>query len=83
LSGVGNAEIDAMLRKPGTMADRAQAIAAANEAESAALHLYGIFPLWNGPRMVAVTEGLANSPAPAGFQFPSPEDIGWQKGTVR
>ena len=83
LSGFGNAEIDAMLRKPGTIANRAQAIEAANEAESAALHLYGILPLAIGPRMTAVKEGLANSPRPAGFKFPSPEDIGWQKGTSR
>jgi len=77
-SGLGNKELDAVLRKPATIANRAAAIQAANEAEAQALHLYGMLPLFNGPRMTAVKAGLANN-GPAGFLVPVPEDVGWQK----
>jgi peptide/nickel transport system substrate-binding protein len=77
-SGLGNKDLDALLRKPGTIADRAAAIAAANDAEAQALHVYGMLPLFNGPRMAAVRAGLANT-GPSGFLYPEPEDVGWQK----
>lgn len=78
-TGLGNTELDALLRKPGTIADRAKAIEAANEAEQQALHLFGLFPLANGPRMIAVKAGLANY-GPAGFMiYANPKNVGWQK----
>ena len=43
-----------------------------------ALHLYGMLPLMNGPKMLAVKKGLVRI-GPAGFSFPRAEDIGWQK----
>jgi peptide/nickel transport system substrate-binding protein len=79
-TGLGNAELDVRLRKPGSISDQAKAIEAANEAEAAALHLYGMLPLFNGPRMTASKAGLANS-GPAGFLVPAPQDVGWQKGS--
>jgi peptide/nickel transport system substrate-binding protein len=77
-TGLGNKELDELLRRPGRMADRAKAIEAANDAEAEALHLFGVLPLAIGPKMTAVKRGLANV-GPAGFMVPHPEDIGWQK----
>lgn len=77
-SGLGNAELDERLKAAGRIADRQRAIAVANEAEVAALHLFGTFPLFNGPRQIAVKQGLANY-GPAGFHVADPQDIGWQK----
>ncbi len=76
-SRLGNAEIDALLRLPGTIPDRAQAIAAANRAEQQALQLIGTFPLSNGPATYAVRKGLANF-GPAGFASPDRKNVGWQ-----
>lgn len=67
-----------MFRRVTTVADRAEAIRLTNEAEWKALHLYGMLPLENGPRMTAVKKGLVHV-GPAGFSVPPPEDIGWQK----
>jgi peptide/nickel transport system substrate-binding protein len=83
MSGLGNKELDHLLREPLTIADSAQAIAAANDAESKALHLYGMLPLFNGPRQTAVKEGLANV-GPVGFagrgtSIVEPKNVGWQK----
>jgi peptide/nickel transport system substrate-binding protein len=75
---LGTPEIDALYRRVSTIADRAEAIRVSNEAESLALHLYGMLPLENGPRMVAVKTGLVHY-GPAGFWVPRAEDIGWQK----
>lgn len=81
-SRLGNTELDALLRKPGRIPDRDQAIAAANTAEREALHLIGTFPLFNGPADYAVKKGLANY-GPAGFASTSPDrkNVGWQKPT--
>jgi peptide/nickel transport system substrate-binding protein len=77
-TGLGNKELDILLRAPGNIADPAESIAAANEAEEKALHLFGMLPLFNGPRMAAVKTGLVNV-GPAGFTVPRAENIGWQK----
>jgi peptide/nickel transport system substrate-binding protein len=77
-TSLGTPEIDALLRKVTTVSDRGEAIRIANEAESMALHLYGMLPLMNGPRMAAVKRGLVHV-GPAGFWVPRPEDVGWQK----
>ena len=76
-SRLGNPEIDALLRLPGTIPDRAQAIAAANRAEREALELIGTFPLFNGPADYAVRRGLANF-GPMGFATPDRKNVGWQ-----
>lgn len=78
---VGTPEIDELLRRVVTIADRTEAMRLANEGESKALHLYGMLPLMNGPRMTAVKQGLVHV-GPSGFWVPPPEDIGWQKATA-
>ncbi len=80
-TSLGTPEIDALFRKVSTISDRDEAIRLANEAESMALHLYGMLPLMNGPKMLAVKKGLVRI-GPAGFSFPRAEDIGWQKEPV-
>jgi peptide/nickel transport system substrate-binding protein len=75
---LGTPELDAQFRGVPRIADRAAAIRLANEAESGALHLYGMLPLANGPRMTAVKKGLVHV-GPSGFWVPRAEDIGWQK----
>jgi peptide/nickel transport system substrate-binding protein len=78
MTGIGNKELDEELRKPLTIANTTAAIEAANDAEQKAIHLFGMLPLFNGPRQVAVKEGLANS-GPAGFTKRDPVNVGWQK----
>jgi len=80
MTGIGDKALDEELRKPLTIANTAAAIEAANNAERKAIHLYGMLPLFNGPRIVAVKEGLANS-GPAGFTKRDPVNVGWQKRT--
>ena len=75
-SRLGTPEIDELLRRPGTIPDRAAAIAAANLAERAALQLIGTFPLFNGPLDYAVKQGLANFGS-IGFASPDRKNVGW------
>jgi peptide/nickel transport system substrate-binding protein len=77
-SRVGTKAIDETLNKISTLPDSQQAIAAFNGAETEALHLFGMFPLYNGFSLYAVKAGLANF-GPAGFKTVNPEDVGWQK----
>jgi peptide/nickel transport system substrate-binding protein len=77
-SGLGNKELDDMLKAVGQISDRAKAIEWANDAEEKALHLYSILPLADGPRMSAYKAGLANI-GPSGFMINPPEDVGWMK----
>ncbi|HET8599547.1 MAG TPA: ABC transporter family substrate-binding protein [Segeticoccus sp.] len=82
-SGIGSKAIDKELKKVSTIKDMDEAIKVANDAEKKALHLYGTFPISNGPRMVAVKKGLANYRGSefglAGFKTIHAEDLGWQK----
>jgi glutathione transport system substrate-binding protein len=78
---LGSKELDERLRTPGTIADRMQSIAAANDAERDALHLFGTFPLFNGPEQIVVKQGLANY-GPAGFASPDRKNVGWQKAAA-
>ena len=77
-SRLGNKALDERLSKPGTIPDRAQAVAALNAAETDALHLFGTFPLFAGPADIVVKEGLANY-GPVGFATPDRKNVGWQK----
>ncbi len=83
---LGDPAIDVELKKAGQIEDTAEAIAQLNKAEKAALELYGTFPLYTGPTMVAAKAGLANfsvasSGSSAGFKSLNwhPENIGWEK----
>jgi peptide/nickel transport system substrate-binding protein len=77
-SHVGSTHIDELLKAVSTVKDQRHALEAFNEAESEALHLFGLFPTYNGPSVFIVKQGLANF-GPAGFLTVDPEDIGWQK----
>lgn len=78
ITGVGNAALDAEIKAAANIADPAAQIARANEIEREALKLYGSIPLFSGPSIYAVTDGLANVGATI-FGTPLPETIGWQK----
>lgn len=75
---VGSEHVDALLNSVVTIRDPDEALRTFNDAEREALHLYGLFPLMNGPSQYAVKKGLANF-GPSGFLVPNPEDVGWQK----
>lgn len=77
-SKIGNATIDAMMRKSTTIANKKKSITLANKAESLALHEVGRLPLYAAPKTVAVKKGLANY-GPAGWRTAKPQDIGWAK----
>ncbi|MGH3360235.1 MAG: ABC transporter family substrate-binding protein [Nocardioidaceae bacterium] len=83
-STLGSPEIDEKLKESATIEDPAKAVEVMNEGEQEALALVGTFPLYNGPKMEAAKEGLANYAGTsngglAGFMLPHAEDIGWQK----
>lgn len=71
-------ELDEQLSAISTISDVKEAQAASREAESAALHKYGVFPWYVGPYMEAVQTGLANY-GPAGFLTVPAEDLGWEQ----
>jgi peptide/nickel transport system substrate-binding protein len=75
---VGSEHVDALLNSVVKIRDPAEALRTFNDAESEALHHYGLFPIQNGPSQYAVKKGLANF-GPSGFLIPNPEDVGWQK----
>lgn len=77
-SKIGNASIDAMMRKSTTISNRKKSIKLANKAESLALQEVGRLPLYTAPMTVAVKKGLANY-GPAGWRTAKPQDIGWAK----
>ena len=82
LSGTGTAELDAKIADLQKIGDPDEQITAANELEVEAFKLYGIMPLYNGPGIAAVKEGLANfagntSQGSMGFAVLPIENIGW------
>jgi peptide/nickel transport system substrate-binding protein len=78
LTGVGTPELDAKIKAVSDIADPAKQIEQANAVEREGLALYGQLPLYSGPSIYAVTNGLANVGATI-FGTPLPETIGWQK----
>jgi peptide/nickel transport system substrate-binding protein len=78
LTGVGNAALDAEIKAAANIADPDAQIARTNEIEREGLKLYGFIPLFSGPSIYAVTDGLANVGATI-FGTPLPETVGWQK----
>ncbi|HTZ43387.1 MAG TPA: ABC transporter family substrate-binding protein [Jatrophihabitans sp.] len=78
LTGVGNVSLDAEIKAAADIADPDAQIAKANEIEREGLRQYGFIPLFSGPSIYAVTDGLANVGATI-FGTPLPETVGWQK----
>ncbi|KAB5607136.1 ABC transporter family substrate-binding protein [Bifidobacterium jacchi] len=75
---VGSDEVDALVSKAGEHAEYDDQAKAANEAEKAALKLYGTVPVSTPGLYYGVKKGLANY-GPSGFATNLPQNIGWQK----
>ncbi|TDQ00255.1 ABC transporter family substrate-binding protein [Labedaea rhizosphaerae] len=78
LTGVGTPELDQEIKDAANIADPAKQIEKANEIERKGLALYGFIPLYSGPSIYGVSQGLANIGATI-FATPLPETVGWQK----
>ncbi|MCE0507618.1 ABC transporter family substrate-binding protein [Microbacterium sp. KKR3/1] len=85
LSGVGDAELDAEIKdKVESQSDPEAQTAAAMELEPEIYKRWGLIPLYNGPQIYTVQEGLANlTPEPyVGldlFGIQPVENVGWEK----
>lgn len=77
-AGAGTPELDAQIEAMAQIGDPTAQIAAGNRVEQEAFRQYSNLPLFNGPAMVAVKEGLANYGA-GQFYIGPIEDIGWEK----
>ncbi len=77
-AGAGSPELDAQIRAMSRIGDPMAQIKAGNELEREAFAQFSNLPLFNGPSMVAVKEGLANYGAGQFYVGPI-EDIGWEK----
>lgn len=78
LSSTGTKEFDAKIAELQKLPTQEEQIKRANELEKEAFKLYGIMPLFNGPSLVAMKQGLANMGA-MGFTTMPKEMIGWKK----
>ena len=85
LSGVGDAELDAEIKdKVESQSDPEAQTKAAMELEPEIYKRWGLIPLYNGPQIYTVQEGLANlTPEPyVGldlFGITPVENVGWEK----
>ncbi|APT93239.1 ABC transporter substrate-binding protein [Corynebacterium phocae] len=77
-SGTGNAELDAKIEELQKLPTADEQIAEANKLEKEAFAEYGLIPMYNGPSIVGVKDGLANFGALAFAELPV-ENIGWAK----
>lgn len=77
LTGIGTPELDARIEALGDIADPDEAVAEANAIEREGLQQYGLLPLFSGPSIYGLSEGLANIGATI-FYSPLPETVGWQ-----
>ncbi|PKZ64415.1 ABC transporter substrate-binding protein [Gordonia terrae] len=77
-AGAGTPELDAQIEAMSQIGDPTAQIAAGNRVEHEAFQQFSNLPLFNGPAMVAVKEGLANYGA-GQFYIGPIEDIGWEK----
>ncbi|SNV21448.1 Probable monoacyl phosphatidylinositol tetramannoside-binding protein LpqW precursor [Dermatophilus congolensis] len=81
-SAAGTPELDARIKKLGSITDEEEQAKEMNAVEKEWMaETYGQLPLWNGPKITATREGLANW-GPGLFQELTPkwEEVGWQKG---
>ncbi|MEO9326475.1 ABC transporter family substrate-binding protein [Gordonia aurantiaca] len=77
-AGAGYPELDAKIAEMARIGDPDEQIRVGNELEREAFAQFSNLPLFNGPSMVAVKEGLANYGAGQFYVGPI-EDIGWEK----
>ncbi|MBE7194052.1 MAG: ABC transporter family substrate-binding protein [Gordonia polyisoprenivorans] len=78
LSGTGTKALDEQIKAVGQIADPTAQIAAGNKLERTLFQQYGIFPLDNGPAIIATKAKLANYGAGL-FYIGRVQDIGFQK----
>ncbi|MDI5967896.1 ABC transporter family substrate-binding protein [Streptomyces sp. SL13] len=78
ITGAGTAALDKQIKAVSQIADLTRQIAAANKVEQQELKQYAFLPLYSGPSIYGVKNGLANVGATI-FGTPLPETIGWQK----
>jgi peptide/nickel transport system substrate-binding protein len=83
LSGSGTAALDTKVNGVSALATADQQIAAYPAVETEAFQTYGTMPMYNGPTITAVKNGLANYGADYGgvslFHRELPQNVGWQK----
>lgn len=77
-AGAGSPGLDAKIAAMARIGDPAEQIEVGNRLEREAFAQYSNLPLFNGPSMVAVKQGLANYGAGQFYVGPI-EDIGWEK----
>ncbi|MGW0885929.1 ABC transporter family substrate-binding protein [Streptomyces sp. NPDC002671] len=75
---IGTPELDKEIHAVSAIADPDKQIAQANAVERKELAQYGYLPLFSGPSIYGVKNGLANVGATI-FGTPLPETVGWQK----
>ena len=78
ITGAGTPALDQKIKAAAEIADPDQQMAKANELEREGLALYGFIPLYSGPSIYGVSNGLANIGATI-FATPLPETVGWRK----
>ncbi|MFD7310374.1 ABC transporter family substrate-binding protein [Promicromonospora sp. NPDC059942] len=78
LTGTGTPEIDERIAEAATISDPVEALKETNAIEREGLQQYGLLPLFSGPSIYGVSEGLANIGGTI-FYSPLPETIGWEK----
>jgi peptide/nickel transport system substrate-binding protein len=78
MSGTNDPAFDAEVQSVNTLPTPEKQFAKANEVEVRALGTHGLMPVYNGPTIVAVKQGLANMGADLFFDA-LPQNIGWQK----
>ncbi|WP_436535713.1 ABC transporter family substrate-binding protein [Actinoplanes sp. HUAS TT8] len=78
LTGSGTPELDQKIKDAAGIADPDTQIAKANELEREGLAQYAFLPLYSGPSIYGVSNGLSNLGATI-FGTPLPETVGWQK----
>jgi peptide/nickel transport system substrate-binding protein len=77
-SGTNDPSFDAEVQSVNRLPTEEEQFAKAAEIELKAFGTYGLMPVYNGPTIVAVKQGLANFGAELYFD-PLPQNVGWQK----
>jgi peptide/nickel transport system substrate-binding protein len=77
-SGTNDPSLDAEVQSVNTLPTPEEQFAKASDVERRAFETYGLMPVYNGPTIVAVRQGLANVGASLFFTA-LPQNVGWQK----
>jgi peptide/nickel transport system substrate-binding protein len=77
-SGTNDPALDAEVQSVNRLPTEEEQVAKASEIELKAFGTYGLMPVYSGPTIVAVKQGLANVGASL-FYTALPQNVGWQK----